>query len=148
MTIATGTSQQLSFWGVTPITQPTSAAQAALTDNTGGVLTGGTLAAISPLRRVAVVTSSTIGARLAVTGILPGDTVIGAVTITGTDAAADFETVISGTATILQTGTSTGTGNKVEVFIGRTENNSSNIARLVNALRQVLVSTGFAKGGG
>jgi len=151
MWIATGTGQQLSFYGAQPITQPTASTQVALADSTGGAILGGTLVAVTPLRKVTIVTSSTINARLAVSGILPGDTVIGAITVNGAssvDASADFETVISGTATILQTGTSTGTGNKVAIYIGRTENNTANTARLVNAIRTALVNLGLMKGGG
>lgn len=39
----TSTSQKLSFWNATPIVQPASAVQAALTDSTGGTSTGATL---------------------------------------------------------------------------------------------------------
>lgn len=38
--IATATTQKMGFWGVTPIVQPASANQAALTNNTGGTYNG------------------------------------------------------------------------------------------------------------
>ena len=43
--IGTATTQKLGFWNKTPVVQPAAAAQAALTDSTGGA-TDGTLAAV------------------------------------------------------------------------------------------------------
>lgn len=41
--IGTSASQKIGFWNATPITQPASAVQAAITDSTGGTSTGATL---------------------------------------------------------------------------------------------------------
>lgn len=166
--IGTNTTQAVGFFGTTPAGQTSGTAELALSDSTGGVIPSavtitGTVANVVDTGTVTI--ASGTGA-LRLWGVLPGDTVMSATYVSGTStlsAAADFESTISGSNQIVQTGTSSGVGTNVTVTVGRyptadyivlvsgstTANINADLASMAaayNELRKALVNYGLIKG--
>lgn len=163
--IGTSASQKLGFWDATPVVQPASADQAALTDSTGGDTSDAILADPGIISDLIDSSGGTGGAGIsaitlssALTGGAGGSADGAIQSISGTytqaEVANNFDELMAranelrSAVVVIRDGLATlaAAVNALAATEAATNDNVAKVAELVNALRAAMVASGLAKG--